>query len=226
MRGVAVLRGALLAACAAFAAVPACYDSTHYGSGDGGGDTDSSTDDWACADGYYGAGDGCDCGCAIVDPDCGGAGCTEPGCTADGCQYCWDGEGVAVSCVPAPDGWTCADAYYSAGDGCDCGCGIDDPDCAGAGCTEPGCTADGCAWCWDASGSLTACTPPPDGWSCAAGYYGDGYCDCGCGALDTDCGGEGCAQPGCYDGACEYCFGAGGAATACAPGADAGPDAG
>jgi hypothetical protein len=33
----------------------------------------------------------------------------------------------------------------------------------------------------------TAPLPPPDGWTCAAGWYADGYCDCNCGAWDTDC---------------------------------------
>ncbi len=38
------------------------------------------------------------------------------------------------------EGWTCAPAFYDAGDGCDCGCGVIDPDCAGS-------TADSCDYC-------------------------------------------------------------------------------
>ncbi|MBI5535872.1 MAG: hypothetical protein HY898_24345 [Deltaproteobacteria bacterium] len=33
----------------------------------------------------------------------------------------------------------------------------------------------------------TAPVPPPDGWTCKAEWYADGYCDCKCGAWDTDC---------------------------------------
>eukprot|EP00514_Thraustochytrium_sp_LLF1b_P012390 CAMPEP_0184555408 /NCGR_PEP_ID=MMETSP0199_2-20130426/37482_1 /TAXON_ID=1112570 /ORGANISM="Thraustochytrium sp., Strain LLF1b" /LENGTH=204 /DNA_ID=CAMNT_0026951725 /DNA_START=253 /DNA_END=863 /DNA_ORIENTATION=- len=39
-----------------------------------------------------------------------------------------------VSPTPAPTvpkGWTCDAQYYSANDGCDCGCGVRDPDCDG-----------------------------------------------------------------------------------------------
>jgi hypothetical protein len=39
-----------------------------------------------------------------------------------------------------PAGWTCDPVYYGAADGCDCGCGIQDPDCVDA-------TVDSCVWC-------------------------------------------------------------------------------
>ena len=220
---------ALLAACAAAALAAGCYDSTGYGAAgdpDAGGDTETSSDGWTCAEAYYGATDGCDCGCGIDDPDCAGAGCAEPGCAADGCAFCWDGAGGNISCTPAPDGWTCADGFYDANDGCDCGCGVDDPDCAGAGCTEPSCLADGCDWCWDGAGGNISCTPAPDGWSCNDAYYGDGTCDCGCGVDDLDCAGAGCAEPGCYEPACQYCFDDGGVMITCTPEADAGADGG
>jgi hypothetical protein len=56
------------------------------------------------------------------------------------------------------DGWTCASSYYAAGDGCDCGCGIPDPDCAsGVGCTTADCCSSGscggCNYCWPTSGA-------------------------------------------------------------------------
>lgn len=41
--------------------------------------------DWTCGDTSYGTGDGCDCGCGAVDPDCVSA-------SADACDYC-DGGG-------------------------------------------------------------------------------------------------------------------------------------
>src|SRR5437763_829511 len=28
---------------------------------------------------------------------------------------------------------------------------------------------------------------PPAGWTCDASFFGDGSCDCGCGAVDSDC---------------------------------------
>jgi hypothetical protein len=36
---------------------------------------------WSCDSLYYGAGDGCDCGCGEVDPDCLDA-------TSSSCDYC------------------------------------------------------------------------------------------------------------------------------------------
>ena len=38
-------------------------------------------DDWTCPNGFYDAGDGCDCGCGVVDPDCDDA-------TSDSCDFC------------------------------------------------------------------------------------------------------------------------------------------
>ena len=42
-----------------------------------------------------------------------------------------------------------------------------------------------------------------DGWTCDTEYYGDGYCDCGCGIVDVDCADasyESCEYSGCEDG--------------------------
>lgn len=33
--------------------------------------------------------------------------------------------------------------------------------------------------------------PPPADWTCDARFFGEGWCDCGCGTLDVDCGGIG-----------------------------------
>lgn len=60
----------------------------------GGGDTVPA--DWSCPADYYGADDGCDCGCGVVDPDCGGS-------TADVCQYCGDGCGAGDCGAIDPD---------------------------------------------------------------------------------------------------------------------------
>lgn len=98
--------------------------------------------------------------------------------------------------------WTCTPSYYGAGDGCDCNCGMWDPDCdtsssvygcqAGQRCVEPGI-------CQGGAGA---------GWTCPQLYYDalDG-CDCECGAWDPDCNvpgqsvlhcsaGQICVQPG------------------------------
>ncbi len=29
--------------------------------------------------------------------------------------------------------------------------------------------------------------PPPPGWACDARWFGEGWCDCGCGVQDVDC---------------------------------------
>jgi len=44
--------------------------------------------------------------------------------------------GLQVSLEPfdQSDGWTCNSAYYGTGDGCDCNCGVPDPDCEDAVC--------------------------------------------------------------------------------------------
>jgi hypothetical protein len=81
--------------------------------------------------------------------------------------------------------WICTPTYYGDGD-CDCGCGVLDVDCEDA-------TVDSCDFCF---GCATACdqiTPDEnwtcvaDGWQCPGTLYGDGNCDCGCGATDVDC---------------------------------------
>ena len=53
--------------------------------------------------------------------------------------------------------------------------------------------------------------PVPAGWLCPVGYFGSGDgCDCGCGVLDNDCNGQGCAEASCNDDAqCDFCYDAG-----------------
>lgn len=45
-----------------------------------------------------------------------------------------------------PKGWTCAEKFYDVLDGCDCGCGIVDPDCIDS-------TVDSCTFCGPSFGS-------------------------------------------------------------------------
>ncbi|MEM6295180.1 MAG: hypothetical protein AAGA54_28170 [Myxococcota bacterium] len=49
-----------------------------------------------------------------------------------------------------PGEWTCNMAYYDAADGCDCGCGIPDPDCTSN-------TADVCDYCAEAGSCASSC---------------------------------------------------------------------
>ena len=73
----------------------------------------------------------------------------DPGCRAPGCGQCWARGGAAFECR-----WSCAPERYGSGGACDCGCGLDDPDCAGdLGCSAPGCAANGCASCFGAGGA-------------------------------------------------------------------------
>jgi hypothetical protein len=51
-------------------------------------------------------------------------------------------------CGGVPVGWTCDSGYSHASDGCDCGCGAYDPDCADT-------TSASCQYC-DDSGSCCA----------------------------------------------------------------------
>jgi cysteine-rich repeat protein len=105
------------------------------------------------------------------------------------------GMSTADAGEPEPEGeWMCEPAYYDAADGCDCECGIPDPDCqlanqplygcpaAAEGCTVDGyCEIPGCGdgtfneeteLCDDGNseagdGCSPGCQPEP-GWSCSA----------------------------------------------------------
>lgn len=109
--------------------------------------------------------------------------------------------------------WTCGIASFGSDDGCDCGCGAIDPDCASAasascaGCDTPGSCATSCAQV--AASDNTTCEDVPSSWTCSPAFFGraDG-CDCGCGALDTDCIND-------TLGACDFCNSAGSCARGC-----------
>ena len=104
---------------------------------------------WTCDLAAYDGGDGCDCGCGLIDPDCDGVGgvgacdtCNLAGsCAPPDTTQC---EGVVnainnSACSPVL-GWTCDPSFYAANDGCDCGCGVKDPDCNGG-------EVDACEFC-------------------------------------------------------------------------------
>lgn len=87
---------------------------------------------WTCAPAKFngGKGNGCDCGCGAVDPDCE----LMPSETVTGCKV---GEVCGVGkCIPAA--WKCSLKFYDEDKAgptdkfCDCGCGVADPDCTDA----------------------------------------------------------------------------------------------
>ena len=153
---------------------------------------------FTCDPVFYDAGDGCDCECGVVDPDCESGTTVVHGCGAD--EVCVDGTCVDVpdEAFDVPDGWRCNPGWYDAGDGCDCACGAVDPDCSGAdaelfGC-NPGqvCAAGECVF--DDSGV-------PEQWTCNPTWYDAGDdCDCSCGAWDPDCADASLTVLGCDDG--------------------------
>jgi hypothetical protein len=95
----------------------------------------------------------------------------------------------------APAAWTCPDYAYGAQDGCDCGCGVADPDCASE-------LVGACDYCDDQGSCASDCSDikltdnaqcggANQGWTCDPQNYGDGsICDCGCGIVDYDCPGK------------------------------------
>jgi hypothetical protein len=169
---------------------------------------------WTCVPQYYGAADGCDCGCGVRDPDCADD-------TLASCDYC----GVEGSCSPlSPFVWNCpgdidpAQNWLCLGGTAVCGNDVaevpevcDAADLQGVTCADfgfDGGTLACNATCdnWDFTG-CTSGPPVPDGWTCIPEYYGaaDG-CDCGCGVRDPDCADDTVAS-------CDYC----GALGSCSP---------
>jgi len=165
--------------------------------------------EWVCDPSFYGAHDGCDCDCGIQDPDCSDEliwpPLRKPGqriyavpvfdCYDDSSPFCQNG-----LCVygPTPSGWTCDPSYYNATDGCDCNCGVFDPDCLlflGAKYididpdqfTVFGCTQGNVPYC-QPDATCGYARPVSTDWFCPIEWFGSGDgCDCNCGFLDPDC---------------------------------------
>jgi hypothetical protein len=107
-------------------------------------------------------------------------------------DHCVGSEMACVDNVCKNAGWTCNDSWYGDGE-CDCGCGALDVDCAGPEssycryvdvCTNQGLTVDP-----NENWLCVPLPPVPAEWTCDPDWYGDGFCDCGCGALDYGCAG-------------------------------------
>ncbi|HTQ04995.1 MAG TPA: hypothetical protein VMI54_14120 [Polyangiaceae bacterium] len=172
---------------------------------------------WSCWTYSYADGYTCDCGCGAPDPDC---------ATSDvsACMSCGNCNGSCPAsidptdttrCAPPPSNWICDPAEW--GDyTCDCGCGAVDPDCydsTSSSCARwptAGCSA-GISSHISATNNATCSIVAPPTWKCSVGYYADGVCDCGCGALDPDCASANSSE-------CVYCNSAGSCSTAKCPG--------
>jgi hypothetical protein len=95
----------------------------------------------------------------------------------------------------APAAWECSASYYGTDDGCDCGCGVVDPDCdsgSAAVCDYEWCTSGDPQpthnWQCAGQGGGGGGSGAPGSWTCNASYYdGNDGCDCGCGIADPDC---------------------------------------
>jgi hypothetical protein len=95
---------------------------------------------WKCDMSFYGENGQCDCGCGLPDPDCDGDQRVSACDTCDAPGSCAEDYGAMClahihgtnngDCAPF-EGWTCDPNYYGSADGCDCGCGVRDPDCSG-----------------------------------------------------------------------------------------------
>jgi hypothetical protein len=174
--------------------------------------------EWKCGYYYWLSDRQCSCGCGAPDPDCRGT--TTDFC--DGCPICGPSNCPAQisptdisQCKPAPAGWTCDSTHYL-DNVCDCGCGITDPDCLVNSstycysCPVEGCSVGYCSRILPHDTSKCVFDVPST-WKCARNFYGDGLCDCGCGAVDRDCASANV-------GACAACKDEGGCSTTSCPG--------
>jgi len=88
----------------------------------------------------------------------------------------------------APPGWTCSPFYYNVTDGCDCDCGLVDPDCL-----SPNAKIYNCAtapnlnsWCSD-QGTCEYEAIKPAEYTCPLFFNVDKGCQCECGSYDPAC---------------------------------------
>eukprot|EP01114_Cavostelium_apophysatum_P022794 TRINITY_DN836_c0_g1_i6.p1 TRINITY_DN836_c0_g1~~TRINITY_DN836_c0_g1_i6.p1 ORF type:complete len:307 (-),score=32.53 TRINITY_DN836_c0_g1_i6:200-1120(-) len=98
-------------------------------------------------------------------------------------------EGLEMANGKPPAGWACDRKWYNSSDGCDCMCGVWDPDC-----DRNNTQSKTILNCF--GGASPACVYPgkctygqvPSTWVCDNSHYDskDG-CDVGCGAFDPDC---------------------------------------
>ncbi len=110
---------------------------------------------------------------------------------------CDDVDTSTCNGASVPSSWTCDAAYYNAFDGCDCGCGAVDPDCADA-------TVGSCEFCTDTgacSGSCADIDPVDNSICITAGVNcGNDVIDAGEVCDGTDLGGNDCTTVGTFIG--------------------------
>ncbi|HTQ05676.1 MAG TPA: hypothetical protein VMI54_17560 [Polyangiaceae bacterium] len=175
---------------------------------------------WTCPASAYADGIACDCGCGVPDLDCKDSNFT----TCERCDTCGghgECEGTVdmtdtTQCAPPPAGWICsADEWRDAV--CDCGCGIPDVYCQSielayvcGNYPVDGCTA-GNKTHIDPDHNERCIVNVPSAWTCDPAFYDDGFCDCGCGALDLDCPADDATD-------CEQCSDDGSCSTTACPG--------
>ncbi|OQS05890.1 hypothetical protein THRCLA_02027, partial [Thraustotheca clavata] len=70
----------------------------------------------------------CPSGCSGKNGDCMNGQCV--------CSHGWSGAACDI-----PQGWLCLGTHYNSSDGCDCGCGLFDPDCGAMDSSVLGCTS-------------------------------------------------------------------------------------
>lgn len=174
---------------------------------------------WTCYPYQYGGNQRCDCGCGAPDIDCVSSDigtCDE--CTNCGGTSCAESVNASdtTQCKPPTADWTCPSKYYFDGT-CDCGCGQLDPKCSGVEeryiCQNfpvEGCSG-GIKTHIDPNHNEKCTISVPNGWTCDRGFYGDGLCDCGCGAVDVDCNSSNAS-------ACKKCDNTGSCSTVACPG--------
>ena len=128
----------------------------------------------------------CGDGWAVSDEECDDGNTTDgDGCSAtctveDGFDCATDSERTSQLFLSVCAPIVCGDGIVNGEEDCD-----DGNTTAGDGCSDACATEDG----YSCSGEPSVCVALPAEWTCSAGFFGSGDgCDCGCGALDPDCG--------------------------------------
>jgi len=164
------------------------------GDGDGDGDTGDGDGDGDTPD----AGDGDGDGDTTDGGDGDGDGDTTDGGDGDGDGDVTDGGDGGDGGVTVPSEWTCDPTYYGADDGCDCGCGVDDPDCGDS------YVAEDCAYNYCDIGTVLDTNSPGQ---CVAVMVP--RCQEYCVAITESCTGDNAQFDGLYD-CYDYCVYVGG----------------
>ncbi|MBT9555860.1 MAG: hypothetical protein IV100_07525 [Myxococcales bacterium] len=121
----------------------------------------------------------CDGGACTAEctPSCQGKTCGDDGCGGV-CGTCGPGSSCSWTDQCVPVGWICEPYFYADELGCDCGCGVPDPDCQAEGSTVYGCPTAATACTSSGVCDVDFCNQAsdcPSGWCMGAYYEGDGH---------------------------------------------------